>query len=387
MASPSQPGKQPDDVDQIMERKQDHIKICLHKDVDPFHGVGAIDRRPLLDRYPLPYTAMPEINFEDIDISCDFFPLSGNATGRKWRLKAPIIISSMTGGEKHGRTINTNLAKACEAEGIAFGLGSMRIVNRYKASAFTFAVKEFCPSVPMFANIGLVQLNYGFGAQEINDICASVNADGLFVHLNHVQEIVQPEGDCNFHNLFDKFVKILPDIKYPICVKGVGHGIERKWVEKFASIGIKAIDVSGTGGTSWAWIEGYRHKAPSGGSEDNNSAPGKRANLGWLLRDCGIPLDECLQNSKDLKRTYNIDLIGGGGVRSGVDVAKCIMLGASHATAAMPFLGPALESAEAVQMVIRRWKKELKAAMFCCGARNLAELSQIKIQQRPLSSL
>merc|ERR1719238_1939063 len=112
----------------------------------------------------------------------------------------------------------------------------------------------------MFANIGLVQLNYGFGAAEINKIVDAVKADGVFVHLNHTQEACQPEGDTNFENLFEKFKAVYPKIKVPVVVKGVGHGIERKWVEKFASLGIKVVDVSGTGGTSWAWIEGRRQR-------------------------------------------------------------------------------------------------------------------------------
>jgi isopentenyl-diphosphate delta-isomerase len=333
----------------IQQRKKDHIDICLHKDVEPHR------RRSIFDKYNLPYTSMPELNFAAIDTRVRFFHFD---------CAFPLIISSMTGGEAHGRTINMNIAKACEAEGIPFGLGSMRIINRYPTAAFTFDVKEFCPTVPMFANIGLVQLNYGFGACEINKIVASVRADGLFVHLNHTQEVCQPEGDTNFENLFAKFEAVLPLIKVPVVVKGVGHGIERKWVEKFAALGIKVIDVSGTGGTSWAWIEGRRQKYDV-----------EEHNIGYLLRDVGIPTDVCLEQARNVPE---VRLVAGGGVRSGIDMAKCIVLGATYATAAMPFLAAALESPDAVRAVIQRWKQEFRAAMFACGAKTVEDLRRMR---------
>lgn len=341
---------------QIQQRKKDHIDICLNKNVEPFKGKPSI-----FDKYALPYTSMPEVNLAAIDTRITFL---------KWDCSFPLIISSMTGGEAHGRTINSHLAKACEAEGIPFGLGSMRIVNRYPTSAHTFDVKEFCPSVPMFANIGLVQLNYGFGAKEINKIVESVKADGVFVHMNHTQEACQPEGDTNFENLFEKFVRIYPEIKVPVVVKGVGHGIERKWVEKFANMGIKVVDVSGTGGTSWAWIEGRRQKYDQ-----------EETNIGYLFRDVGIPTDECLMESRDLAESGRVQLMAGGGIRNGIDMAKCICMGAHYTTAAMPFLPAALESAEAVRAVIQRWKKEFRVAMFACGARNVEELRKMPLRR------
>lgn len=344
--------QQPADAEsqQIQQRKKDHIDICLNKNVEPYRG-----RRSIFDKYRLPYTSMPEVNLAAVDPRTRFL---------QWECSFPLVISSMTGGEAHGRTINTNLAKACEAEGIPFGLGSMRIVNRYPTAAFTFDVKEFCPNVPMFANVGLVQLNYGFGAAEINKIVDSVKADGIFVHLNHTQEACQPEGDTNFEALFPKFKEILPQIKVPVVVKGVGHGIEKKWVQKFAELGIPVVDVSGTGGTSWAWIEGRRQPYTN-----------EEQNIGYVFRDVGIPTDECLIESRGIP---NVQLMAGGGIRNGVDMAKAICLGAHFTTAAMPFLAASLESPEAVRAVIQRWKKEFRVAMFACGARNVEELRQMR---------
>lgn len=324
------------------------------------------------NKYSIPYTALPEVDLSKIDPSCTF-------VGKK--ISFPFIISSMTGGEAHGRVINENLAKACEAESIPFGLGSMRIMNRYDAAAHTFDVKEFCPSVPMLANIGLIQLNYGFGAKEINKIIKRVNADGLFIHLNHTQEMCQPEGDTNFEGLLEKLRQILPDIKCPIIVKGVGHGIDCKIVKKLKEIGVKYIDVSGCGGTSWAWIEGRRHQCTK--SEEN---------IGYMYRDIGIPTDVCLKESAALGRqgmsAVNSDgqqpltLIAGGGIRTGIDMAKAILMGADYATAAMPFLAAAMESPEAVQYVIQRIRYEFITALFTCGAKNLSEFKKMKIVER-----
>lgn len=344
--------------DLVQQRKKDHIDICLYKLVEPYKNGPSI-----WDRYDLPYTAMPEVDLAKVDTRTDFFG---------WSIEMPFIISSMTGGEAHGRTINMNLAKACNAEGIPFGLGSMRIVNRYESAIHTFDVKQYCPDVPMFANIGLVQLNYGFGIDEINKLVKCVNADGLFIHLNHTQEAVQPEGDTNFENLFAKLAEVLPLIKVPVVVKGVGHGIDKPVVEKLIKMGVKMIDVSGTGGTSWAWIEGRRQ--PYMKEEEN---------LGFLFRDVGIRTDVCLQDNAVIAERSGTQLISGGGIRNGLDIAKSLTMGASHATSAMPFLAAAMESPEAVRKVIQRYKKELRVAMFACGARNVEQLKHMKVLLRP----
>lgn len=335
----------------VQERKKDHIDICLKKDVEPFKNTVGI-----WDQYQLPYTALPEIDMDKIDMTTDFF---------HWKIAMPLIISSMTGGEAHGRTININIAKACNAEGVPFGLGSMRIINRYPTAKHTFDVKEFCPDVPMFANIGLVQLNYGFTHVEVNNLVSSVNADGLFIHLNHTQEAAQPEGDVNFSDLIPKLRQLLPHIKVPVIVKGVGHGIDRRSVETLMGMGVKMIDISGMGGTSWAWIEGWRQPKQYSGDS-----------IGYVFRDVGLRTDDCLAQCKNLPEVSQgkAQLVAGGGIRTGLDVAKSLTLGGSHATAAMPFLAAALDSPQAVREVIRRMKRELTVAMFSCGAKNIPEL-------------
>nr|CCC92918.1 putative isopentenyl-diphosphate delta-isomerase [Trypanosoma congolense IL3000] len=341
----------------VQSRKKDHISICLNKNVEPYkHGPS------IWEKYLIPYTALPEINMSDIDTRCSFMG---------WKLSFPLIVSSMTGGEAYGRKINVNLAKACEAEGIPFGVGSMRIVNRYPTAVHTFDVKKYCPTVAMFANIGLVQLNYGFGAAEVNHLIDCVKADGLFIHLNHTQEACQPEGDTNFEKLVEKLKALLPHIKVPVVIKGVGHGIDYESVVALQRAGIRYVDVSGCGGTSWAWIEGRRH--PYKVEEEN---------LGFIFRNVGITTDQCLLECAPLTKKGELHLIAGGGIRTGLDIAKVLMMGAECATAAMPFLKAALEGPEAVRKVIQRLRRELIVAMFACGVKDIESLRGKSVRVR-----
>lgn len=343
----------------IKQRKKDHIKITLEKEVEPSASP--------FDKYSWPYVALPEIDLAEIDTKAKFFD---------WNISFPFIISSMTGGEEHGRTINENIAKACNIAGIPFGLGSMRVITRYPETVHTFDVKEFCPDVPMFANVGLVQLNYGFTEKEFLHIIDSVKADGLFIHINHLQEAVQPEGDTNFQDLIPKLEQVLKHLNVPVIAKEVGHGLDPVSVKRLQDIGITMFDVAGMGGTSWAWIEGYRQ--PDYDPETN---------LGYIFRDVGIPTDEAIiaiRNSQlalgeKQKAQGEMRLIAGGGVRNGLHVAKALALGADYATAAKPFLQAALQSDEEVLKVIERFRTELRVAMFAAGAKTLEDLHSLDI--------
>ncbi len=336
----------------IKTRKKDHINIVLDKQIEP--------QESSFDKYTLPYNALPEIDFAEIDTQVNFLG---------WDISFPFLISSMTGGEEHGRTINENVAKACEIEHIPFGLGSMRVINKYPETINTFDVKSFAPSVPMLANVGLVQLNYGFTEKEFLNIIDSVKADGLFIHVNHMQEVVQPEGDTNFAGLIPKLEKILKYIDVPVIVKEVGHGLDVDSVRRLRDIGIKIVDVAGMGGSSWTWIEGYRQHDYTDTDE----------NLGYLTRAFGIPTDKCIIDIRSNIDLDGIQVIAGGGVRNGVHIAKALMLGADYTTAAKPFLKAAMESPEAVLKVIQTMRQGLKATMFAVGAANIAELSKYKL--------
>lgn len=336
--------KQKEETDeQINDRKLDHIKIVLDKNVEPLPSPFA--------KYRLPFKALPEIDLEEIDTSVEFF-------GKK--LSFPFVISSMTGGPEKGLQINRSLAKAAEECGVALGLGSMRVIIRKPESLSSFNVRKYCPSVPLFANAGLVQLNYGFGADEINRIVDAIDADGIFLHVNHLQEAIQPEGDTNFKDLIPKLEKILPKIKKPVIIKETGSGIDFETAKALREIGIEWIDVSGTGGTSWSWVEGYRR-------DDD---------LGDIFRAEGVPTDKAILDAAQIE---GLKIIAGGGVRTGIDIAKAIALGSDMATAAKPLLAPSLESSEAVAKILKKLHREYKIALFCCGAASTEELKKVEL--------
>lgn len=333
-------------MSKIHIRKKQHIEIIRNNSVEPYPST--------FDSYRLPYVALPEIDMAEIDTSLEFLG---------FKLDQPFLISSMTGGEKYGRTINENIAKAAEKEKVGFGLGSMRILDQHPEVIDTFDVKKYCPSVPMFANLGIVQLNYGFDYKKIQKLIDLVKADGIFLHTNHLQEAIQPEGDTNFKNLLPKLEKIINKLSVPIIVKETGHGIDFKTAQRLKDLGIKWIDVSGTGGTSWAWVEAYRN------NEDS---------FGEIFKGEGIPTTECLE---DLKSIKGLNLISGGGIRNGLHIAKALALGASLATSAKPFLHAALESEESVVKLLRKFRKELIIAMFIAGCKNIEELSYLKLDR------
>lgn len=328
----------------INQRKLDHINIVLEKEVEPLPST--------FDKYRLSYKALPEFDFDEIDTSINFL---------NFDLSFPFIISSMTGGPEKGRTINENLAKAAQKVGVGLGLGSMRVILRKPESIPSFDVKEFAPDVPIFANFGIVQLNYGYGADDLNKIIDSVNADGIFLHVNHLQEVIQPEGDLNWRDLIPKLEKILPKVNKPIIIKEVGHGIDFETAKRLSEIGVEWIDVSGLGGTSWAQVEAYR----------------RSDNLGHLFAAEGIPTDECLIENSKIK---DLNLIAGGGIRNGIHIAKSIALGAKLATAAKPLLEASLHSEEDCVKVLERLKKEFKIAMFSAGVKSLEELSELDLR-------
>lgn len=330
-----------ENISVINKRKSEHVEISLNKETEP-------NRSPFA-KYRLPFRALPEIDLKDVDCSTDLLG---------YKLQFPFIVSSMTGGPEFGKNININLAKACELAGCGLGLGSMRVMLRDPESLQTFDVKKYCPNIPLFANFGLVQLNYGYGAKEINKIIDNIKADAIFLHVNALQEAVQPEGDTNFSDLLNKLAKVLPHIQKPVFIKEVGTGIDFKTAKALTDIGIKWIDVSGLGGTSWSTIEAYR----------------RHDEMGFPLGELGIYTDDAIQTCANID---GLNIIAGGGIRNGIDIAKSLMLGAKLATAAKPFLKPATLNKTGVSEcvnILNDWKQQLRISMFTMGTRNLSEL-------------
>ncbi|MBN1502079.1 type 2 isopentenyl-diphosphate Delta-isomerase [Candidatus Woesearchaeota archaeon] len=324
----------------MTNRKKEHIDICLNKNVE-YGDTG-------FEYYRFTHNALPEVNMQEIDTSVDFLGKNINA---------PIIISAVTYDREH-QELTTNLAKAAEKLKLVMSLGSQRILIEQPQMAMDEDIRKHCPTIPLLANLGAIQLNYGFSANECNKIIQNVKADALVLHLNPLQEAIQPEGQTNFKYLLSKIKKIVDNLDCPVIVKEVGSGISKDVAFKLKQIGVSIIDVAGHGGTNWALIEGHRA---------NNR-------LGETFREWGIPTVEAISQCNDV----DLQLIAGGGIRSGLDIAKAIALGADYVSIALPLLRPATISEGEVIKILQQFIHELKITMFCIGAKNIKELQNTK---------
>jgi isopentenyl-diphosphate delta-isomerase len=334
----------------LRDRKAEHIRLAL----EPRMQLGG---HSYWDDYSFGHEALPEIDMAEVDTSVEFL-------GR--RLEAPLLISCMTGGTEAAGLINRNLAAGAERTGVAVGVGSQRKALEDPAKADTFQVREAAPSVPLLANLGAVQLNYGMGVRECREAVDMIGADALVLHLNPLQEALQPEGQCDFSGLLPKIGEVVRSLDVPVVAKEVGSGLSEKTARALAAQGVRILDTAGTGGTSWARIEAQR----SG-----------ELDLGELFAGWGIPTPVSIQ---EVRRVDGVTVIASGGLRNGLDVAKALALGADLAGMAYPFLRPATESPERVADQVARIVRELKICMFCLGVKTVAELRSVKL--RKLSS-
>jgi isopentenyl-diphosphate delta-isomerase len=336
-------------VTRTSARKSDHIRINLEEDVRSGLTTG-------LERYFFLHNALPELNLEEIDLGVEIF-------GKK--LKAPLLISSMTGGSADATQINQRLAEAAQASGIAMGLGSQRAAIEDKKLEASFRVRNVAPDILLFANAGAVQLNYGFGLGHLQRAVEMAEADALMLHLNALQEAVQPEGDTNFSGLLQKIEIMCKQLPVPVVVKEVGWGISAHTAKQLAHAGVQAIDVAGAGGTSWSQVEMHRATTDS------------QKRLAAAFVDWGIPTAESIfQIRQELK---NMRIFASGGLRSGVDIAKCIALGAELGGMASPYLKAAVDSTAAVVKTIGEVSRELRVAMFATGAGDIATLQSVPL--------
>ena len=335
-------------------RKSDHIRIVLGEDV----AAKGVDTGFAHLRFS--HRALPEIDLEEIDLSVSVF-------GKV--LRAPLLISSMTGGAREAEQINLHLAEAAEELGVAMGVGSQRAALLSGALARTYQVRRVAPRALLMANIGAVQLNYGFGVEECRRAVDMIEADALILHLNALQEAVQPEGNTNFKGLLAKIEAVCRDVGVPVVIKEVGNGIGAEDARRLVEVGVSAIDVAGAGGTSWSEVERHRHTIAHGRRVASVFA-------GW-----GIPTTRALVEVR--AALPHVTLIGSGGIRSGLDVAKAIALGADLAGSAAPHLVSAVdgEGAAGVGEGLRAFVDELRIAMFCTGAANIAALRAVPLER------
>ncbi|HEC21416.1 MAG TPA: type 2 isopentenyl-diphosphate Delta-isomerase [Chloroflexi bacterium] len=337
---------------QIGRRKADHIRINLEEDVQfPRLTTG-------LERYRFTHQALPELNLEEIDTTTALF-------GKD--LSAPLLISSMTGGTEEAQALNLILAAAAQRYGIAMGLGSQRIALEKPEAVDTFRVRSVAPDILLFANLGAVQLNYGYGVEECLRAVEMVEADALILHLNVLQEAVQPEGDTRWAGLLNRIEEVCRSLSVPVVVKEVGWGISEAVARRLAEAGVAALDVAGAGGTSWSQVE--YHRAPSS----------FHARVALSFADWGIPTAESLQMAR--RGAPGLPIIASGGLRNGIDVAKCMALGASLCGFAGPLLRAAADSADALDEALAVIVKQLRVAMLCVGAGNLDALRQVPLQR------
>ncbi|MDO5091470.1 MAG: type 2 isopentenyl-diphosphate Delta-isomerase [Cardiobacteriaceae bacterium] len=318
----------------INRRKIEHIDIIRD---DP-----AVERsESAFAHIRLAHRALPEVNLADIDTSCEFLGKT---------LAFPLIISSMTGGDHDLlRHINQRLAEAAEHCRVALAVGSQRVMFHEKAARASFALRRFAPNVPLIGNLGAVQFNKGFAGEHIAAAVDVLDADGLYLHLNPLQEAVQPEGDTEFAGLAAKLPDLVAQSPVPLLLKEVGCGLSVADIALGRAAGIHHFDLAGHGGTSWSRIEAQR----------------RHDSLGYTFQDWGIPSADALIHAH--RHHPDLCLIASGGIRSGLDMAKAIVLGAELCGIAAPFLAAALDSSDAVIAVIERFRREYQTALFLLG--------------------
>lgn len=333
-------------VTPIENRKADHIRINLDEDVRSSLTNG-------LERYRFAHRALPELNLDEVSLKIHLF-------GRT--LHAPLLISSMTGGTPAAELLNRHLAEAAQAARIAIGVGSQRAALEQPDLTLSFQVRHYAPDALVFANLGAVQLNYRYGVDECRRAVEMIEADALILHLNALQEAVQPEGDTNFFGLAEKIEAVCRKISVPVIAKEVGWGFSDSDIHLLKDSGVSAIDVAGAGGTSWSQVEMYRAQTDS------------QRRLAAAFIDWGIPTAEAINNVRRV--APDLLIIASGGLRTGIDIAKCIALGASLGGMASPFLIAANQSTQAVVEVIDDLSREIQVCMFACGAGDIPVLQK-----------
>jgi len=336
----------------IEDRKTEHLRICRDRNVQ-FREKRTGMENVAFKGVELEYKTLPEINRSEIDLSTEFF-------GK--RFSAPLMVSGMTGGAEEARAINRDIAKAVQGLGLGMGVGSQRAMLEKPELARTYELRDVAPSIFLAGNIGIANLHL-YSVERLDEGLERIGADALAIHVNALQEAVQPEGDTDFRGCLKEIKRVAKGMKKPVYVKEVGHGISAGVAKSLGRTGIKAIDVQGAGGTSWVGVEALRE--------------GANHELGEVFWDEGIPTVDSILN---VKKFFKGKVIASGGIRSGLDIAKAIALGADLAGIALPvFKVQQVSGSAGVKKYLEQRILELKTAMFVCGAKNVKELKKQKI--------
>jgi isopentenyl-diphosphate delta-isomerase len=335
----------------LQQRKADHIQINLEKDVRSALMSG-------LEEYHFVHEALPEIKLDDVDTTLKVF---------NKRMEAPILISSMTGGTDQAGTINRRLAEAAQETRVAMGVGSQRTALEHADQVPTFQLRKYAPDILLFANLGAVQLNYGYGVDECRRAVDMIEADALYLHLNPLQEAVQEGGDTDFSGLAAKIAEVCRHVGVPVVAKEVGWGISERTARLLNDCGVAAIDVAGAGGTSWSQVE--MHRAATEFSRELAATF-----VGW-----GIPTAESIKLVR--QAVPDAMIFASGGLQDGLDIAKCLALGATLGGMAGNFLRAAAASAEQAVETVRLVRKQIAVTMFAAGARDLGALRSVELMK------
>jgi isopentenyl-diphosphate delta-isomerase len=327
------------------KRKGEHLQIAISRNV-AFQRLSAG-----FETYRFVHQALPELDPTQIDLAVELF-------GK--RLSAPLMISPMIGGIPEAQTLNRALAEAAQQLGLAMGVGSQRCAIEDPRCECFYQLRTVAPDILLFANLGAVQLNYGYGIEQCRRAVEMAGADALVLHLNPLQEALQPEGNCNFRGLLRKIAAICRQLEVPVVAREVGWGISQEAAQQLAEAGVSGIDVAGAGGTSWSRIEGLRGPTHS------------TRNIAAAFAEWGIPTSEAIGLAR--AGAPGLPLIASGGIRTGVDIAKAIALGAEAAGIGLPLLKAARLSAAHALAALEELITQLRLAMFCIGAGSIEQL-------------
>ncbi|MCI0338403.1 MAG: type 2 isopentenyl-diphosphate Delta-isomerase [Acidobacteria bacterium] len=327
---------------EIVNRKRSHFDLCAH------HDVEFRNKTTWFEDIELVHQPLVETRLEEIDMS---------VTVLDKRLNFPVIITGMTGGTEEVGRFNREIAAFADRKGIGFGVGSQRIMLRYPELKKTFQVRDVAPDVLLFGNIGIAQARE-LSTRELSELTDEIGADALCIHLNAAMEIIQENGDHDFRGSLDALKRLVAESTTEIIIKETGCGFDRESGERLAEIGVKWIDVSGAGGTSWVGVETIRNRA--------------LRHLGEAFWDWGIPTSASICEL----RSSNLNLIASGGIRTGLQAAKALALGAKAVGVALPVLRAYVAGGvEGVEIFLSALCDEVRAALMLCGCARLDDLT------------
>lgn len=329
----------------IQNRKKEHVELTLKEDINYKKSSG-------FERYRFQHQALPEVNIKDVD-------LTATLLGRSFTF--PLFVSSMTGGYSDAGAVNAQLASFCERRGLPMGVGSQRAMleNRDEIESFSI-VRKHAPTAFIAANIGGAQLIGGMDSDQAALLINSIRADALIIHLNPLQELMQPEGDRNFKGISEGISSIIEEVDCPVIVKETGAGISGDCARKLLQMGVKVIDVAGAGGTSWAKVENLRERSQEPLHQ---------------FDDWGIPTVDCLLEVEKLKTDFSFELIASGGIRTSSDIIKSIALGADFTASAQPLIKRLFEDGEGgLDSILDQWLKESRIILTLLGCESFYDL-------------